>query len=48
MKKKSSTSPLQALLTDKEILTKRPEGMEYAEYRILLKIQQKIIKKALQ
>jgi hypothetical protein len=48
MKKKNSPTLLQELLKDKEILVSRPEGMDYESYKLLLKMQNKIIKKALQ
>lgn len=37
----------QELLKDKEMLVSRPEGMDYESYKILLKIQNKMLKRAL-
>jgi len=48
MKKNNETSFLKETLKDKEILTQRPKDMDYQSYKLLLKMQQKIIKKALQ
>lgn len=38
----------QQILKDKEMLTSRPPEMDYQSYKVLLKIQNKMIKKALQ
>lgn len=48
MKKVHNPSLLQQLFKDKEVLTKRPPDMDYQSYKLLLKMQNKIIKKALQ
>lgn len=48
MKKNNQPSFLQQLLKDKQILVSRPADMDYESYKILLKIQNKLIKKALQ
>lgn len=48
MKKINRPTVLQEILKDKEILTSRPPEMDYQSYKLLLKIQNKIIKKALQ
>ena len=48
MKKQENKTFLQEILKDKEILTSRPSEMSYEEYKLLLKLQNKIIKKALQ
>jgi hypothetical protein len=47
MKKENEKTFLQEILKDKEILTSRPPEMSYEEYKLLLKIQNKIIKRAL-
>lgn len=48
MKKQEKPTYLQEILKDKEILTSRPAEMSYEEYKLLLKLQNKIIKKTLQ
>ena len=48
MKKNNEPSFLQQLLKDKQLLVSRPADMDYQSYKILLKIQNKLIKKALQ
>lgn len=47
MKKKNQKTFLQEILKDKEILTSRPPEMSQEEYRLLLKFQNKVIKRAL-
>lgn len=37
-------TPMQILFKDKDILTKRPEGMEIEEYKILRRIQTEVMK----
>lgn len=48
MKKQPFITEAQELLKDKEILTSRPEGMDFESYKLLLKMQNKLIKKAIQ
>lgn len=48
MKKNNEPTLLQQVLKDKEILVARPANMDYQSYKLLLKMQNKIIKKALQ
>lgn len=46
-KENQQLTAAQELLKDKEMLTSRPEGMDYESYKILLKIQNKMLKRAL-
>ena len=48
MKKQPVVTAAQELLKDKELLTSRPEGMDFEAYKVLLNMQNKLIKKALQ
>ena len=41
----SSETPAQLIFKNKELLTSRPEGMEFPVYRELLAIQNHVIKK---
>lgn len=46
-KENQGLTQAQELLKDKEMLTSRPEGMDYESYKVLLKIQNKLLKRAL-
>jgi hypothetical protein len=44
MKKEHPPTSAQQLFEKLEILTKRPEDMPYEDYKVLRKVQQKLIK----
>jgi hypothetical protein len=45
MKKQNKPTVAQEIFKDKDILTSRPEGMEYEHYRILRVVTNRVIKK---
>ena len=44
MKKQQITTPAMSIFKDNKILNKRPEGMSFEDYKVLRKIQSKVIK----
>ena len=46
-RKENPLTPAQIVFKDKEVLTSRPEGMDFQSYKILQKHQTRILKKLL-
>ena len=47
MNEKEEITQAKAIFSGKELLIERPEGMAFEEYRILKRIQEKVLKKLL-